>query len=262
MTLQRDEVIKQSHIFKISGFSTFYKRKNELIKIFDNYKCQNLELIEYLVSLYGNVPKNNVLPKELIFHDDIIAGYSEDYIKGFTFLDALRKTIPFEKKIDIINSTSHALHDINQFIIIGDINLENLLVSKNRYDKNGYIIDFDFAKKLNKDEMSYTFYKIKNNNENINENLNTDKIKMFISFLSLLYNYNFENLISNCNGVSTLDVIIQKLEEIKNNGMLTEYAKYLKEQLDNNGDIEYFFVPLNNNLEKEIESGRRLIKFQ
>lgn len=260
--LQRDEVIKNSHKYKTTNYSTLYKNGKDLFKIFSDYEWQNLEMIEYLNGLYDFVSKNNVLPKELIYYGDVITGYSENFINGFTFEKAVKKFIPFEKKIETINSISLALQDINQHLIVGDINLQNLMVSKDRDDKNGYIIDFDFAKEINNNALSLVFYKIKHNNESLTESLNTDKIKIFISFLSLLYGYNFEKLVSSTKA-NTLDIILENLENLKNNGLLFQYATYLNSCLNNNLPIEeYFFIPSNYNLENEINVRKKFIKMK
>lgn len=263
MPLYLNDISENAQTYKITNFACLYKKGPELFKVFRDYEYADLEMIEYLTTLNGHVLENNIIPKELIFYGDTICGYKQDFINSYTFESALRKKISIEEKALIINSLSDALQDINQFIIVNDINLSNLLIPKNKSDQKGYMIDFDLAKKINESSCCcLSCYKIKTLNAgSLEENLNTDKIKMFISFLSLLYGFNFEEMVGSYKCKSTLDAILEKLECLKNNGMLMEYANYLKNQFDKNLPIdEYFFIPENYNLEKEIEVGRRLIR--
>lgn len=260
MPLCAKDISERFSRFKTTNYAILFKNGNDLFKIFRDYEWQNLDMIEYLHGLYNFVSKNNILPKDLIYYGDVIAGYQEEFINGYTFLEALKKPVLFERKEQAINHISLALQDINQYIVVGDINLQNLLIPKDRNDKNGYIIDFDFAKEINDDSINLTAYYVKINNNRITDNLNTDKVKIFISFLSLLYGYNFEEIVSSYKCTDTLDVILEKLESFKNNGVLINYANYLNHCLKNGLPIEeYFFIPDNYNLEKEIKRGRRLI---
>lgn len=259
MPLYLEDISKNVPRYKTTDHAVLYKEGNDLFKIFKDYEWQDLDIIEYLHGLFDFVSKSNLLPKDLIYYGDVIAGYQEEFINGYTFLEALKKPILFERKKQAINNISLALQDINQYIIVGDINLENLLISKDRNDKNGYIIDFDFAKEISDDSTNLTAYNIKVNSNRIIDNLNTDKVKIFISFLSLLYRYNFEEIVSSYKCKDTLEVILEKLESFKNNGLLINYANYLNQCLKKGLPIEeYFFIPENYNLEKEIQR-RRLI---
>ena len=266
MPLYLEDISKNVPRYKTTNYAILYKNRNDLFKIFRDYEYANLEIIEYLHNLYDFVKKNNILPKDLIYYSDVIygdviCGYKEEFINGYTFLEALKKPVLFERKVQAINHISLALQDINQYIIVGDINLQNLLISKEKNDKNGYIIDFDFSKKRNEDYITLAAYYVKINNNRITDNLNTDKVKIFISFLSLLYGYNFEEIVGSYKCTDTLEVILEKLENLKNNGILFEYANYLKNQFDKNLPVdEYFFIPENYSIEKEIEVGRNKIR--
>lgn len=261
MSLTKDYVYKNGKLYKISAFSTLYKNGDRLYKLFDKVFGIDLESLEYKQSLYDFVSPTIILPKDLIIDNEKTCGYEQKYISSYSLGKCIYKNIPFERKRDIINSLSNSLKEINQFLIVGDINLENILIPRNKLDNKGYLIDFDFAKKINAEHINLTAYNVKVSSDHIIDNLNTDKVKIFISFLSLLYGYNFEEIVWGYKCKDTLEVILEKLESFKNNGLLINYANYLNQCLKKGLPIEeYFHIPINYNLEKEIEIGRKLIK--
>ncbi|MBQ9834203.1 MAG: hypothetical protein IJO33_03325 [Bacilli bacterium] len=118
------------------------------------------------------------------------------------------------------------------------------------------MIDLDFAKRLNSNILMRSNYNIRGKHSLIaNYDTNTDIIKMFISTLSFLYKYNFEELVSEPQ-FPTLDIILDMLQKLENNGILMSYCKYLKDYYDKGLLIDqYLEIPSNYNIEKEINHG-------
>lgn len=261
MPLTKEYVYKNAKLYKISAFSTLYKNGDKLYKLFDKVFGLDLESMEYKQSLYDSVSPTIILPKDLIIDNEKICGYEQKYIRSYSLKKCIYKNIPFERKRDIINSLSNALKEINQFLIVGDINLDNILIPRNKLDNKGYLIDFDFSKKLDSINITPSLYLIKDcQNQTINDNLNTDKIKLFICILSFLYGYNFEYDVNHYASIPTLYYILGELESLGNNEIIMEYTEYLCKCIEDKSPIEeYFNVPINYNLEKEIKLGRRLI---
>lgn len=262
MSLTKDYVYKNAKLYKTSTFSTLYKNGDRLYKLFDKVFGIDLESIEYKQSLYDFVSPTIILPKDLIIDNEKTCGYEQKYLWSYSLEKCIYKNIPFERKRDIINSLSNALKEINQFLIVGDINLENILIPRNKLDNKGYLIDFDFSKKLDSSRITSSLYLIKDcQSQTINDSLNTDKIKLFICILSFLYGYNFEYDVAHYTSIPTLHYILGELESLENNGIIMEYTEYLCKCIENKSPIEeYFHIPINYNLEKEIEIGRKLIK--
>lgn len=262
MPIQKEYVYKNAKPYKSSTFSTLYKKKDRLFKLFDNVLGIDLESLKYKQSLYNQVSPTIILPKDFIMDKEKICGYEQKYIWSYTLENAIYKDIPFERKKDIINSLSNSLKEINKFLIVGDINLENILIPRNKLDNNGYLIDFDFAKKFDSPRIIPTFLTIKDsNNQTMNDNLDTDKIRLFICIISFLYGFNFEYNVNHFGAIPTLYYILGELESLDNNGLIMEYAEYLCKCIDHKEPIEeYFYIPTNHNIENELKFGTDLIR--
>lgn len=263
MSISLEYVKKNARKYKLTSNSVLYKKDNQLYKVFKkiDFKDTTSKQIEYNHMLRNEVSPTIVLPTDIIretdkYYDYTVVGYEQPYITSYTFQSSLKKNIPIEKKQLIVNSLFKSLEEINHFLVVGDINLENLLFPKDKTDNNGYMIDLDFAKRLNSNIIMRSNYNIRGQHNLIaNYDTNTDIIKMFISTLSFLYKYNFEELVLEPQ-FPTLDIILDMLQKLENNGILISYCKYIKDYYDKNLIIDqYLEIPASYSIEKEINHG-------
>lgn len=268
MSISLKYVKKNAHKYKKTSNSMLYKKDDQLYKVFEkmSFRDATTKQIEYNHMLRNEVSPTIVLPTDIIretdgYYDYSVAGYVQPFIPSYTFQTCLKKNIPIEKKLLIVNSLFKSLEEINHYLVVGDINLENLLFPKEKTDDNGYMIDLDFAQKLNSNILMRTNYNIRGNHSCIDKyTTNNDIIKMFISALSFLYKYNFEELVLEPQ-FPTLDIILDMLKKLENNGILMSYCKYLKEYYDSGLIIDqYLEIPPNYNIEKEIEHGKNRLR--
>ena len=218
MSIPLNYVKKNAHRYKRTNNSILYKKDDQLYKVFQkiNFKDAASKQIEYNHMLRNEVSRTIVLPTDIIretddYYDYSVAGYKQPYIPSYTFQACLKKNILLDKKELIVNSLFKSLEEINQYLVVGDINLENLLFPKDKNDNDGYMIDLDFFKRLNSNIIIRSNYNIRGQYSLIADyDTNTDIIKMFISTLSFFYKYNFEELVLEPQ-FPTLDIILRNL---------------------------------------------------
>lgn len=236
-----------------NGGFLYVKDNYTLYKIFHNlnYNINKRERnIDFLID--KNV-RNGILPINKIYMNNKFVGYSQQYIKhAKTFRDELfENNMKFNNKIKIINDIFLALNDIHKYnVYIGDIHIDNLLYK----DGCGYLIDYDDIRFSRQDKFKqYYFIRYNSFEMPIDENKNTDNIKMTISAISFLFNYNFEPFVRKC-GIDPMLNLIDKMD-INNNCKSNIYSN-----LSNyDGDLEYFNLCLNDFYEEEIENSKKKI---
>lgn len=135
-------------------------------------------------------------------------GYSQKLVKeAKTFKDGLTdEEISFEQKYKFICDIFRHLRNLhNSGCFIGDIHLRNLL-----YDgENGYIIDLDDIRFSAEDNLPLSEYYYINYEGDVEESsIFTDNIKTTISALSLLYGFDFEEIVM----MNSLNVFFSYLE--------------------------------------------------
>ena len=180
-------------------------------------------------------------PLSILCDEEHIYGYEMPFLKGYITFAELLKTpgkiynsfLSFEQKKSLLTILHECLKKLNQQYIVGDIRLDNLMLSKSG---NGVLIDWENGAPIHSGLDIFTAYEVFDNSNLIQD----DAIKLFISSLSLLYGVNFE-IIVRCNTLYALfdmeldSPIKEYIEDVLNSlysrniVYFDNYLKYLKE---------------------------------
>lgn len=234
-----------------NGGTLYVYNEETLYKIFHDlhYNIEKRERnIDYLID--KNV-RNGILPINKIFVNGKFWGYSEEYIKkAKTFRNEMfENELLFFEKIKIINDVFIALKDVHNLeIYLGDIHLDNMIYKNNQ----GYLIDYEDVRFDSNDKFKQ-YYLIRYNSLDmpIKENKNTDNIKMTISALSFLFNYNFEIVAKNCG----IEAVLEKINRLEINSNCKSDIYFNLSNYD--GKLEYFNLCLNDFYEEEVTNSKK-----
>lgn len=237
-----------------NGGTLYVYNDTTLYKIFHDLHY-NIEKRERNINfLIDSKVTNGILPKDKIIVNGKFFGYSEDYIKNAkTFRDEIyENSLNFNEKIKIINDIFIALKDVHKLgVYLGDIHLDNMIYK----DNQGYLIDYEDIRFSNMDKFRQ-YYLIRYNNLDmpiITEDKNTDNIKMTISALSFLFNYNFEVIAKNLG----IEAVLSKIDKLDINNNCKSDIYFNLSNCD--GELEYFNLYLNDFYEQEIVNSKKKI---
>ena len=127
--------------------------------------------------------------------DDLIIDEEYKGIVMYYFKDA----IPFakashfllDKKIKAITDTDNQLNTLHRYnLCFNDVHTSNLLIDSN----GGYLIDFDSVAFCD-DDISYTRFYLYYKDKNFDVSFNADNYKALISYFSLIYGIELENIL-------------------------------------------------------------------
>jgi hypothetical protein len=158
-------------------------------------KCRNVQWF-----------KNNKIFKpyilEMFYDKNEFIGYSQEYIQNAkSFKEGINdSTLSYDFKIKIIRDIFDKLRLLhNNGFFYGDIHLENVCYN----EEEGFLLDLDEVRLKDVDDFKFSEY------YNIRRNQNspaikvaskyTDNVKMAIVSLSILYNFNFEEILKKSN---------------------------------------------------------------
>ena len=257
--ISMDYVIKEAHKFKKTNTATLYKDKSNAYKIIERNTWFSNEILSNIVNnylLHDEVSKNLILPTELIMDDKSnLRGYRCQFVKGYD-LDKLAKNLSTEERIIILNKMTDLLKEINEFLVVGDINLANCMFDK---DLNAYLIDFDLSTFIAEEPSKIALYNFnkKGTNKVINSNLNTDKLKMAIICASVLYQSDFEESF-----VSTVPYNKwNKFYQYTNNSYLKDYFKTAFKHLNHDEIIDdYLYLPTDKEFIKLVNEDMKMVR--
>lgn len=247
--------IEEYPVFRLGKKSTIYKNGPELIKIFKNIFPALQDQIRFNMFVDELCKANVIMPEHLHFDENFnINGYYMPFIDSengsiFCFQS---DTVPFHKKIEYIKELTTALQDLHNHLIVGDIHLDNILIS----DDHAYLTDLDYAIPRNFNRYPLTKFNILNEKLlPIKDSITTDINKLFLSILSILYSINIElYAYHRCIGTNTLTTNL--LHESCNNGFLLDYAEKLRISENEAVSDNYFNIPSNVDIEKEVVESR------
>ena len=254
-----DYVKKETSRFKRTNTATLYKDKNDLYKIIERntwfYKSI-ISNILYNYSIHEEVNPQIILPNGLVTdnYGTEIRGYKCNYVKGQD-LSNLAKNLSFEEKIKLLNNLTELLKEINNYLVVGDVNLDNCMYDK---DLNAYLIDFDLSTKLDEEPSLMSYYTFTTDKrKDIKSSLSTDKVKMAIIIASVLYSYNFEDCFVYKNPYSNWDKFLQ----YTNNSYFKDYFKTAFHNFNKGTEVsDYLFLPTDSSFEKLIAEDKKQIR--
>ena len=231
----------------------FYKYGKSLYKIYKNYVSERLEAqVLYNRLIKEDVNENIILPTELLYNQKhYLTGYKMNFVNGTILSEEIKKAkMSFEDKIFLINEFFSLLEQVHDYLVVGDVRNSNLMVGK---DKQAYMIDFDFAKKADSSATPLCRYHICHNDEYLNDR-NEDVIKLYISALSLLYNYNVEHAFANIEEIDALEMFVPL------SGFLKDYYHYILDCVYKHKNIDnYLKIPFDSCVEGEVNSKKARI---
>ena len=250
-------VTKNTSCFKKTNTSTLYKLNNDAYKVIDDSFFFYNEIMNHIVynyQIHNLVSPNIILPNDLITNNLQIRGYKCRYIKGKT-LEGLAKELDTEEKIALLNKLTNLLKEIHNYLVVGDINLENCM-----YDKNGnaYLIDFDLSTKLDERPSMMSLYNFTDDErKSIYSNLSTDKIKMGIVAASVLYDINFEDSLTSKKPYSNWNKFLQ----YTNNTLFKDYFKESLHSINKDENVFFYLdIPATSVFAKLIDEDKKLIR--
>ena len=225
--------------------SEVFLYNNEILKIFlNNQKMidHNLSVIKQLFDNYFELIsiKELVLPKEYIFYNNKIVGYSMPYINGLSLHEIIENNSLYTSYmrlifIRLLNMIENIKTSPFNFYI-GDMHEKNIIVDKHL---NPYIIDCD--------SFIINNNKLKINNTTIigkypNQYFNNDELKKinissdYFCLFSIILNYSFKDIINYNN---------KPVEFIKNHSQFKS-LNYIIERLNNINDFYITEDDINN----------------
>ncbi len=245
--------LDQKHLYYDNYNANFYKYGKDLLKIFKNYVSEELEnqiIINRLI--HDDVDRRIILPKGLIYDEKKwLLGYRMDFVNGINLSKEIKQNnLTYEDKVFLINELFALLKEIHTYLVVGDVRNSNIMIGK---DKRAYLIDFDYSQKLSSSKRPYCMYHVYNGVDPLNDQ-NEDIIKMYISTLSLLYNFDVEREFSKSEDVEYLSCLIPF------SGLLKEYYHYMIDCVYKHQKIgDYLELPFSSSLEKEINTAKSRI---
>lgn len=193
-----DDLVKMETLNRGGQNGELFIDKNMLIKVSEN---DVNKMIKYLIS----IPEHPHVVKPLE-HGKIIyssknvytpiykSAYKMPFLPDAKPLSFLAQfcDIPYEEKVEYIKQLFSALQFLHQYLVIGDIHANNLIVSNGKV----YIIDLDDAKKKGKSKAINCLYYV-DPFEWINASIYTDVTKLYLESLSFILEISFQNYIGN-----------------------------------------------------------------
>jgi serine/threonine protein kinase len=233
----------------MNNYSIYIKDNDTLYKFLDE---KNDSYIKYLISL-PNHP-NIIKPQEIIYfkekNKDYKFGYEMPYLKNARdFLETYKLHLSYEKKLKYCLEVFNALEYLHQFIVLGDIHSENILISND----TAYLIDLDYSKKIFEVlKMMKCLYHLNNSLEN----KYTDIIKLYIECLSLILEINLSKFfkIYTYKGLSYVLNRFQLPQEIADFLEISQNKKAFKDLGNEAYKFENFMNPDVLNLKKDINT--------
>lgn len=180
-----------------SNGEIYVESSEKLVKICDD---NNFEIVKFLVSLpeHEHVIKPSELGVVLYSKDfDERKSYTNCcYRMNFlnnakTILSLYKSSISYEDKMIYARQLFSALQFLHQYIVVGDIHSENILIS----DGKAYMIDLDDSRRLKEFKQIECQCYI-NFLRSFGNTKYTDIIKMYLECLSFILGINFSSFIT------------------------------------------------------------------
>ena len=241
------------HLFFDNYNADFYKYGDDLYKIYKIYIPEKLELqLMYNERIHEEVDSHIILPTELLYGENQwLIGYKMNFVDGIDLGKEIKQqNFSYEDKIFFINEMFNLLREAHNYLIVGDIRNSNIMVGK---DNSPYLIDLDFAKRLDDIGTPFCRYHIYDSYEEPLNDKNEDIIKMYVSTLSLLYNYNVEHSFSRYENIDALEMFVPY------SGLLRDYYCHIRDSVNRHQDIEYLNIPIGCNVEREANTTKSRI---
>lgn len=136
----------------------------------------------------------NVFPKDFVYTKEKACGYLNKYLENaVNFLECLNISLPYLLRFNAAIDTSKQLKFLHQNgIIANDIKLANHIISIP--NSHGSLLDFENMILINDYKVKCSTYRFYKNFDILKPSFYEDVKKQFICDLSLLFQYDFENL--------------------------------------------------------------------
>lgn len=145
-----------------------------------------------MVTYLKNIPDHENIIKpiehgEILYPEDLDIEYKTLYRMKYlkeakTLLSLYNEKIPYEKKIEYGKQLFQALQFLHQYIVIGDIHFQNILISQDK----AYLTDLDNSKKVGSIFQPIYCYYYVNFFEKYGNSKYTDVLKLYIELLSFI----------------------------------------------------------------------------
>ena len=223
------EKVKQKQVF----YTNIYEENGVLYKICSDYISYEVQsMLSYLKSL----PEiDGVLGiNDLLSEDGVVYGYTMPKLNySITLKSIIEKDFSPEAKCFLIKKLTNSLRELHNFLVVGDIRLDNILI----YEKRPVLIDLENGQKVSERNYLVTLYDLRDKEYSVMD----DIFKLFICIMSILFNRDFEYLfISNYNNRNYFDDFIKGL----NSNEIKAYYEYLKESLKEDYTYPIYFTDI------------------
>ena len=248
--LNVDELTEFSVPKDMHNSDQLYIQEKKLYKLFRNnsFILEKERNVDFLIN--HRIPNTPVIYEKL-YKDGEFGGYVMEYLlNSHTFRSSLGQNVSLDKKIKAIRGVYEALKAFHeQNIYLGDIHSDNLLITESG---DGYIVDLEEIRFLG-DEYKFKQCYLVCPNYSANKinvaSKYTDNIKVMISSLSLLLDYDLEKYISKTDHSINLEQLYKDVVLPLNQIELNEYFCLLMQGEDVPYFSDYFF-PLDRELHK------------
>lgn len=154
-----------------------------------------------MVSYLRNIPEHEHVIKPLEVGEIVSSTstkpeyktiYRMKYLENAkTLLSLYKEDLPYEKKVEYCKQLFDALQFLHQYIVVGDIHYQNILIS----DDNAYLVDLDDSKKPQWLHYPINCFYYINSLEKYGSSKYTDVVKLYIECLSFILRIPFSSYI-------------------------------------------------------------------
>ncbi len=223
------EKVRQKQVF----CTNIYEENGTLYKICSDYISYDIQnMLSYLKSL----PEIDCVLgiNDLLSEDGIVYGYTMPKLNySITLKSIIEKEFSPETKCFLIKKLTNSLRELHNFIVVGDIRLDNILIYENR----PIFIDLENGQKVTERNYLVTLYDIRDKEYSVID----DIYKLFICIMSILFNRDFEYLFtSNYDNRKYFDDFIEGL----NSNEIKAYYEYLKESSKEDYTYPIYFTDI------------------
>lgn len=209
--------------------SRLYHNDDELYKIYKGLLRNELRRKNKKIELLSDGANidNVILPKDKIMSENILSGYSMDYVKGslilFEFAKRSKNVNDFLRVIYEVSLTLRKIHNDPRNIVVGDLSFSNIIFDK---EFNHYFVDFDSVKidDIPSDTISFLMddytkirgmYRFKVSKE-------TDIFSLMLCTLHTIFGEEIDKI-----SMYDYDLVAERVETLKNiRNIVIEMKKY------------------------------------
>ena len=217
-----------------------YEESDTLYKICNDYN--NYETQDILTYIYSMPKIKGILGiNDLLCENGFVYGYTMPKLRDSVSLkNIIENQFTIEEKYHLIKNLTDTLKQLHNYLVIGDIRLDNILI----YNNEPIFIDLENGQKIYERNYLITLYDLRDKPYSVIDDL----FKLFIYIISIMYNRDFEYLFEF--DITKRKVFDNFISKIPSNEIQT-YYEYLKESLIEDNIHPIYFTDVFQNFNED-----------